>query len=155
MQNYVELGIQEGASLVVDRRKDKPKGYEQGFFMGSCLFDHVTPKMRIYREEIFGPVLCVLHVSDLDEAIKLINEHEYGNGTAIFTRDGYAARSFAARVHIGMVGVNIPIPVPLPYLSFSGWKRSVFSDLGMYGEDGVRFYTRLKTVTQRWTRNPV
>ena len=152
MQSYVELGKQEGASLIVDNSKQKPTDAENGFFMGACLFDHVTPEMRIYREEIFLVVLCIVRVNDFDEAIQLINSHPYANGTAIFTRDGYAARTFAEKIQVGMVGINVPIPVPVSYQSFGGWKDSIFSDIGMYGSEGVRFYTKLKTITQRWVQ---
>jgi malonate-semialdehyde dehydrogenase (acetylating) / methylmalonate-semialdehyde dehydrogenase len=147
---YVETGVNEGASLVVDGRKHKVAGHERGFFMGPVLFDKVTSAMRIYREEIFGPVLVVVRVADLDAALELVDGHEYGNGTAIFTRDGGAAREFCRRVTAGMVGVNVPIPVPMAFHSFGGWKRSLFGPLHMHGPDGVRFYTRLKTVTARW-----
>ncbi len=147
---YVETGIQEGAKLVVDGRKHTVAGHEQGFFMGPVLFDGVTESMRIYREEIFGPVLVVMRVATLDEALGLIERHEFGNGTSIFTRDGGAAREFSRRVAAGMVGINVPIPVPMAFHSFGGWKRSLFGPLHMHGPDGVRFYTRLKTVTARW-----
>ena len=147
---YVETGVQEGAKLVVDGRKHQVAGHERGFFMGPVLFDQVTEKMRVYREEIFGPVLVVVRVPDLDSALGLIERHEYGNGTAIFTRDGGAAREFTRRVAAGMVGINVPIPVPMAFHSFGGWKRSLFGPLHMHGPDGVRFYTRLKTVTARW-----
>ncbi|MSQ92890.1 MAG: CoA-acylating methylmalonate-semialdehyde dehydrogenase [Gammaproteobacteria bacterium] len=147
---YVATGVQEGAKLVVDGRKMTVAGHERGFFMGPVLFDEVTPSMRIYREEIFGPVLVIVRVPDLDGALELVNGHEYGNGTAIFTRDGGAAREFCRRVNAGMVGVNVPIPVPMAFHSFGGWKRSLFGPLHMHGPDGVRFYTRLKTVTARW-----
>lgn len=150
VKSYIELGKQEGAKLLIDGSQYKPEGYAKGFFMGASLFDHVKPSMRIYREEIFGPVLSIVRVSDLETAIKLINDHEYGNGTAIFTRDGYTARTFVEKVQVGMVGVNVPIPVPVAYHSFGGWKRSIFSDIGMYGSEAIRFYTKLKTVTQRW-----
>lgn len=150
VKSYIEIGKQEGATLVIDGSDYKPKDYENGFFMGGCLFDRVTSTMRIYREEIFGPVLCVVRVPDFNTALKLINEHEYGNGTAIFTNDGYTAKTFAEKVQVGMVGVNVPVPVPVAYHSFGGWKRSIFSDIGMYGQEAVRFYTQLKTVTQRW-----
>jgi len=146
---YVQLGKEEGAQLVVDGRKNAlTKG--QGFFLGACLFDHVKPEMRIYREEIFGPVLGVVRVNNFETALKMINEHEYGNGTSIFTRDGDTARDFVHRVQVGMVGVNVPIPVPMAFHSFGGWKRSLFGDHSVYGPEGVRFYTRLKTVTSRW-----
>jgi len=146
---YLDIGGKEGAELVVDGRKSAlPKG--DGFFLGACLFDHVKPEMRIYREEIFGPVLGVVRVNTFEKALELINEHEFGNGTSIFTRDGDTARDFARRVQAGMVGVNIPIPVPMAFHSFGGWKRSLFGDHSIYGPEGVRFYTRLKTITARW-----
>lgn len=147
---YVSLGIEEGAELVVDGRGLKIPGYEEGYFLGGCLFDHVRPDMRIYREEIFGPVLAVVRVGSLQEAIDLIDAHEFGNGTCIFTNDGGAARYFSDRVQVGMVGVNVALPVPVSCHSFGGWKRSLFGDLSIYGPDAVRFYTQRKTVTQRW-----
>jgi methylmalonate-semialdehyde dehydrogenase [acylating] (EC 1.2.1.27) len=147
---YVDLGIREGARLVVDGRGFKLQGYENGFYLGGCLFDHVRPDMRIYREEIFGPVLSVVRAADYDEALRLANAHEYGNGAAIFTRDGATARHFASRVQAGMVGINVPIPVPLAYYTFGGWKRSAFGDLNQHGPDSIRFYTKTKTVTSRW-----
>lgn len=147
---YVEQGVSEGAELVVDGRGLSVPGHEEGFFMGPCLFDNVKPEMVIYREEIFGPVLGVVRVANLDEAMRLINEHEYGNGTCIFTRDGEAARWFTDHILVGMVGVNVPLPVPVAYHSFGGWKRSLFGDLHAYGPDAVRFYTKRKTITQRW-----
>jgi malonate-semialdehyde dehydrogenase (acetylating)/methylmalonate-semialdehyde dehydrogenase len=147
---YVEAGVKEGAKLVVDGREHSVAGHEQGFFMGPVLFDRVTETMRVYREEIFGPVLVVVRVQSLDEALGLIERHEFGNGTSIFTRDGGAAREFSRRVAAGMVGINVPIPVPMAFHSFGGWKRSLFGPLHMHGPDGVRFYTRLKTVTARW-----
>lgn len=150
VRGYVDAGVAEGAELVVDGRGHVVDGHADGFFLGGCLFDRVTPDMTIYREEIFGPVLCVMRVPDLDAALQLVNEHEYGNGTAIFTRDGGAAREFAHRVQAGMVGINVPIPVPMAFHSFGGWKRSIFGPLHVHGPDGVRFYTRLKTVTARW-----
>jgi malonate-semialdehyde dehydrogenase (acetylating)/methylmalonate-semialdehyde dehydrogenase len=150
VRDYVELGIKEGAKLKVDGRNFRMQGYEGGFYMGGCLFDEVEPDMRIYKEEIFGPVLSVVRARDYAEALRLPNEHEYGNGVAIFTRDGDAARDFAAKVNIGMVGVNVPIPVPLAYYTFGGWKRSAFGDLNQHGPDSIRFYTRTKTVTSRW-----
>ena len=150
VRGYVDLGVNEGADLVVDGRDRKIAGHEKGFFLGGCLFDRVRPEMRIYKEEIFGPVLCVVRVKEYEEALALVNEHEYGNGAAIFTRDGETARDFSARVKTGMVGVNVPIPVPTAYHSFGGWKRSLFGDHHMHGPEGVRFYTRLKTVTSRW-----
>ena len=150
VRGYVDLGVAEGATLVVDGRGHAVDGHGDGFFLGGCLFDHVTADMRIYREEIFGPVLSVLRVPDFETALKLVNEHEYGNGTAVFTRDGGAAREFAHRVQAGMVGINVPIPVPMAFHSFGGWKRSIFGPLHVHGPDGVRFYTRLKTITARW-----
>jgi malonate-semialdehyde dehydrogenase (acetylating)/methylmalonate-semialdehyde dehydrogenase len=147
---YVGDGVSAGATLVVDGRTLKVDDHENGFFLGGCLFDNVTADMRIYREEIFGPVLCIVRVGSLEDAIMLINDHEYGNGTCIFTRDGEAARLFCDDIEVGMVGVNVPLPVPVAYHSFGGWKRSLFGDLHAYGPDGVRFYTRRKTVTQRW-----
>jgi malonate-semialdehyde dehydrogenase (acetylating)/methylmalonate-semialdehyde dehydrogenase len=148
--SYVDLGVQEGAKLVVDGRGLKLQGYEDGFFLGGCLFDHVTPAMRIYREEIFGPVLAVVRAPDFETALTLVNDHEFGNGTAIFTRDGDAAREFVSRAQVGMIGVNIPIPVPMAFHSFGGWKRSLFGDTAVHGMEGVRFYTHLKTITARW-----
>jgi len=150
VKNYIEIGKQEGAKLIIDGSEDKPSTAPSGFFMGACLFDHVKPTMQIYREEIFGPVLCVVRVPDFATALDLINQHEYGNGTAIFTGDGYTARTFAEKVQVGMIGVNVPVPVPVAYHSFGGWKRSIFSDIGMYGAEAIRFYTKLKTVTERW-----
>ncbi|MBU0859811.1 MAG: CoA-acylating methylmalonate-semialdehyde dehydrogenase, partial [Alphaproteobacteria bacterium] len=150
--SYVDIGEKEGAKLSVDGRgfKLKKQGYEDGFYMGGCLFDHVTPDMRIYKEEIFGPVLCVVRENSFDSAVNLINSHEYGNGTAIFTRDGDAARTFVNQIKVGMVGVNVPIPVPVAFHTFGGWKNSVFGAHGMHGMEGVHFYTQLKTVTSRW-----
>ena len=150
VKGYVDTGLDEGAELVVDGRECSVEGHEGGYFLGGCLFDKVTPDMRIYRDEIFGPVLSVVRAKDYEEALRLVNEHEFGNGTAIFTRDGDAARDFTTRVNIGMVGVNVPIPVPTAYHSFGGWKRSLFGDHHMHGPEGVRFYTRLKAITQRW-----
>ncbi|MEO8366030.1 MAG: CoA-acylating methylmalonate-semialdehyde dehydrogenase, partial [Pseudoxanthomonas sp.] len=150
VRGYVDLGVAEGASLVVDGRGHAVDGHGDGFFLGGCLFDYVTAGMRIYREEIFGPVLCVMRVADFEAALALVNAHEYGNGTAVFTRDGGAARAFAHRVQAGMVGINVPIPVPMAFHSFGGWKRSIFGPLHVHGPDGVRFYTRLKTITARW-----
>lgn len=146
----IDTGVKEGAKLVVDGRGLTLQGYENGFFLGGSLFDHVTRDMTIYREEIFGPVLSIVRAKNYDEAAGLINTHEYGNGTAIFTRDGDAARAFADRIEVGMVGINVPLPVPVAYHSFGGWKRSIFGDHAIYGPEGVRFYTRLKTVTARW-----
>ncbi|MCZ8375274.1 MAG: CoA-acylating methylmalonate-semialdehyde dehydrogenase [Beijerinckiaceae bacterium] len=150
IKGYVDLGVQEGAKLKVDGRGFRMQGYENGFYMGGCLFDEVTPDMRIYKEEIFGPVLSVVRARDYEEGLRLCNDHEYGNGVAIFTRDGDAARDFAAKVEVGMVGVNVPIPVPLAYYTFGGWKRSSFGDLNQHGPDAFRFYTKTKTVTSRW-----
>jgi malonate-semialdehyde dehydrogenase (acetylating)/methylmalonate-semialdehyde dehydrogenase len=147
---YIDDGVAAGAKLVVDGRGLRVAGHEDGYFVGGTLFDKVTPDMRIYKEEIFGPVLCVVRVSSLEQAMQLINEHEYGNGTCIFTRDGEAARLFCDEIEVGMVGVNVPLPVPVSYHSFGGWKRSLFGDLHAYGPDGVRFYTRRKAITQRW-----
>jgi malonate-semialdehyde dehydrogenase (acetylating)/methylmalonate-semialdehyde dehydrogenase len=150
VKSYVDLGVQEGAKLVVDGRNFKLQGYENGNFMGGCLFDEVTPSMRIYKEEIFGPVLSVVRAKDYEEAVRLPSEHDYGNGVAIFTRDGDTARDFTSRVNVGMVGVNFAIPVPLAYYTFGGWKRSGFGDLNQHGPDSIRFYTKTKTVTARW-----
>jgi malonate-semialdehyde dehydrogenase (acetylating)/methylmalonate-semialdehyde dehydrogenase len=150
VRGYVDLGVEEGATLVVDGRALKVRDHESGFFLGGCLFDHVNASMRIYQDEIFGPVLCVVRVGNLQEAMDLIDAHEYGNGTCIFTRDGEAARYFSDNIKVGMVGVNVPLPVPVAYHSFGGWKRSLFGDLAAYGPDAVRFYTRRKTITQRW-----
>jgi len=147
---YIDQGVQEGASLVVDGRNLKLPGYENGYFIGGTLFDHVQPNMTIYKEEIFGPVLSVVRVDTYDQALKLVNEHEFGNGAAIFTRDGDTARSFQADVLAGMVGINVPIPVPVAFHSFGGWKRSLFGDRNAYGTEGVGFYTKLKTTTARW-----
>ncbi|MCJ8169666.1 CoA-acylating methylmalonate-semialdehyde dehydrogenase [Atopomonas sediminilitoris] len=150
VRGYVDQGVQEGAQLVVDGRGLSVSGLEEGYFLGGCLFDQVKPEMTIYRDEIFGPVLCIVRVGSLEEAMQLINEHEYGNGTCIFTRDGESARLFCDEIEVGMVGVNVPLPVPVSYHSFGGWKRSLFGDLHAYGPDGVRFYTKRKTITQRW-----
>ena len=151
IERLVQSGVDAGAELVVDGRGMRaPQGYEDGFWVGPHLFDRVTPDMDIYRKEIFGPVLSTVRTQSYDEALKLAMDHEYGNGTAIFTRDGDAARDFAARVNVGMVGINVPIPVPLAYHTFGGWKKSVFGDLNQHGPDAFRFYTRTKTVTSRW-----
>ncbi len=150
VRGYVDTGVAEGAKLVVDGRDLRLQGYEDGFYLGGCLFDDVKPHMRIYKEEIFGPVLSVVRVPQFDDALKLVNDHEYANGTAVFTRDGDTARAFMHGVQVGMVGINVPIPVPVAYHSFGGWKRSLFGDHGVYGREAVRFYTRLKTVTSRW-----
>ncbi|MBM3490657.1 MAG: CoA-acylating methylmalonate-semialdehyde dehydrogenase [Alphaproteobacteria bacterium] len=150
VKGYVGIGQQEGARLVHDGRDFRLQGYENGFFMGGCVFDDVRPGMRIYKEEIFGPVLSIVRATDFEAALRLPSEHDYGNGVAIFTRDGDAARDFAQRVNVGMVGINVPIPVPLGFHSFGGWKRSAFGDTNQYGMEGVRFYTHVKTVTARW-----
>jgi malonate-semialdehyde dehydrogenase (acetylating)/methylmalonate-semialdehyde dehydrogenase len=147
---YIDDGVHAGAELVVDGRGHRVAGCEQGFFVGGTLFDRVTPAMRIYKEEIFGPVLCVVRVPDFTAALKLIDEHEYGNGTAIFTRDGHVAREFAHRVQVGMIGINVPIPVPMAFHSFGGWKKSLMGDHHAHGPEAVRFYTRQKAITQRW-----
>ncbi len=150
VKGYVDLGVEEGAKLVLDGRDLKLQGYENGFYIGGCLFDHVTTDMRIYKEEIFGPVLSVVRVKTFEEATKMINEHEYGNGVSIYTRDGDAGRTFASKIQVGMVGINVPIPVPMAFHSFGGWKRSLFGDSGMHGLEGIKFYTKLKTITSRW-----
>ena len=150
VKSYVDLGVEEGAKLVVDGRNLKLQGYENGFYIGGCLFDHVNKDMRIYKEEIFGPVLSVVRVKTFEEAAKLINDHEYGNGVSIYTRDGDAGRTFASKIQVGMVGINVPIPVPMAFHSFGGWKRSLFGDSAMHGMEGIKFYTKLKTVTSRW-----
>jgi len=150
VKGYIETGIKEGATLKADGRDTTVAEHKNGFFLGGCLFDHVTPDMTIYKEEIFGPVLSIVRVDDFDTAVKLINDHEFGNGVSLFTRDGHTAREFSSRIQVGMVGVNIPIPVPVAFHSFGGWKRSLFGDHYAYGPEGVRFYTHLKTVTTRW-----
>ena len=150
VKSYVDAGVKEGAKLVVDGRGFTMQGYENGYYMGGCLFDEVTPDMRIYKEEIFGPVLSVVRAATYEDALRLPNEHEMGNGVAIFTRDGDAARDFAARVQAGMIGINVPIPVPIAYYTFGGWKASAFGDLNQHGPDAFRFYTKTKTVTSRW-----
>jgi malonate-semialdehyde dehydrogenase (acetylating)/methylmalonate-semialdehyde dehydrogenase len=151
----VKIGVDEGAELVVDGRGLRVPGHENGFFFGATLFDRVTPKMRIYREEIFGPVLSVVRAENFDEAVDLINAHEFGNGTSIFTQSGEAGREFAKRIQVGMVGINVPIPVPMAFHSFGGWKRSRFGVLNAYGEEGVRFYTQAKTAIARWPKGIV
>ncbi len=155
VRSYVDLGVEEGAELLVDGRGLLVPGHEDGYFLGPCLFDRVTRDMRIYQEEIFGPVLCVVRTETHEEAMQLVNEHEYGNGACIFTRDGETARFFADNAQVGMVGINVPLPVPVAYQSFGGWKRSLFGDLYVYGPDGVSFYTHRKTVTQRWPSSDV
>ena len=150
VKGYVAQGVAEGATLLVDGRDVQVPGHPDGYFLGPCLFDNVKPGMTIYQEEIFGPVLGVVRVKTLQEAMELIDRHEYGNGSCIFTRDGEAARYFSDNILVGMVGVNVPLPVPVAYHSFGGWKRSLFGDLSAYGPDAVRFYTKRKTITQRW-----
>jgi malonate-semialdehyde dehydrogenase (acetylating)/methylmalonate-semialdehyde dehydrogenase len=150
IESYIQMGVDEGAELVVDGRGFTLQGHEGGFFVGPTLFDHVTPQMQSYREEIFGPVLQIVRAPDFETALALPSQHQYGNGVAIFTRNGHAAREFAARVNVGMVGVNVPIPVPVAYHSFGGWKRSAFGDIGQHGMEGVQFWTKRKTVTGRW-----
>ncbi len=150
VENWIQTGVDEGAELVVDGRGFKLQGHEEGFFIGPTLFDRVTTKMESYKEEIFGPVLQIVRAPDFETAVRLPSEHQYGNGVAIFTRNGHAAREFAARVEVGMVGINVPIPVPVAYHSFGGWKRSAFGDVNQHGMEGVRFWTKVKTVTQRW-----
>ncbi len=150
VENWIQTGVDEGAELVVDGRGFKLQGHEQGFFIGPSLFDHVTPEMSAYKEEIFGPVLQIVRAKDFEEAVRLPSQHQYGNGVAIFTRNGHAAREFAARVNVGMVGINVPIPVPVAYHTFGGWKRSAFGDTNQHGMEGVKFWTKVKTVTQRW-----
>ncbi|MDB5465164.1 MAG: mmsA1 [Phenylobacterium sp.] len=150
VSDYIQLGVEEGAELVVDGRGFSLQGYEDGFFIGPSLFDQVKPAMRTYQEEIFGPVLQIVRAETFEEAVALPSQHQYGNGVAIFTRNGRAAREFAAQVNVGMVGINVPIPVPVAYHSFGGWKRSAFGDTNQHGMEGVRFYTKIKTVTARW-----
>lgn len=150
VESYIDIGVTEGAQLVVDGRGTKIEGHENGFFTGGSLFDHVTPEMRIYKEEIFGPVLACVRVDDLAAAIELVNAHEFGNGVACFTSDGNVAREFSRRIQVGMVGINVPIPVPMAWHGFGGWKRSLFGDMHAYGEEGVRFYTKQKSIMQRW-----
>ena len=155
VEGYIQMGVDEGAKLLVDGRNFKLQGHENGYFIGPSLFDHVTADMKTYQEEIFGPVLQIVRAKDLEEAAKLPSEHQYGNGVAIFTRNGLAAREFASKVNVGMVGVNVPIPVPVAYHTFGGWKRSSFGDANQHGMEGVRFFTKIKTVTQRWPTGEV
>ena len=150
IESYIQMGVDEGAELVVDGRGFTLQGHESGFFVGPTLFDRVTPQMRSYQEEIFGPVLQMVRADNFEEALRLPSDHQYGNGVAIFTRNGHAAREFAARVNVGMVGINVPIPVPVAYHSFGGWKRSAFGDTNQHGMEGVKFFTKVKTITQRW-----
>jgi malonate-semialdehyde dehydrogenase (acetylating)/methylmalonate-semialdehyde dehydrogenase len=155
IEDYIEMGVKEGAELVVDGRGLNLQGHEEGFFIGPSLFDHVKADMQSYQEEIFGPVLQVVRAETLEQAARLPSEHQYGNGVAIFTRNGLAAREFASKVNVGMVGVNVPIPVPVAYHTFGGWKRSAFGDVNQHGPEGIRFYTKVKTVTQRWPSGDV
>jgi len=150
ISGYIEVGVLEGATLLHDGRGFKSEESPDGFWLGGTLFDHVTTDMKIYKEEIFGPVLCCVRVPDFAQALKIINEHEFGNGVALFTRDGNVAREFSKRVQVGMVGINVPIPVPMAWHGFGGWKRSLFGDMHAYGEEGVRFYTKQKSIMQRW-----
>jgi malonate-semialdehyde dehydrogenase (acetylating)/methylmalonate-semialdehyde dehydrogenase len=155
VNGFIESAKEQGATVVVDGRNPTVEGFENGFFVGATLIDNVTPDMHSYQAEIFGPVLQVVRVKTMQEAMQLINDHEYGNGTCIFTRDGEAARYFSDNIQVGMVGINVPLPVPVAYHSFGGWKRSLFGDLHAYGPDGVRFYTKRKTITQRWPSSGV
>jgi malonate-semialdehyde dehydrogenase (acetylating)/methylmalonate-semialdehyde dehydrogenase len=150
IEGYIAAGIEQGATLVVDGRGVKVAGHEDGFFVGGTLFDHVTPEMTIYKEEIFGPVLVCVRVHSLEEAMQLINDHEFGNGVSCYTSDGHVAREFGRRIQVGMVGINVPIPVPMAWHGFGGWKKSLFGDMHAYGEEGVRFYTKQKSIMQRW-----
>jgi len=150
VEGYIATGVGEGAKLVVDGRGTKVAGHDNGFFTGGSLFDNVTPTMKIYKEEIFGPVLSCVRVPDLAAAVELVNAHEFGNGVACFTSDGHVAREFSRRVQVGMVGINVPIPVPMAWHGFGGWKKSMFGDMHAYGEEGVRFYTKQKSIMQRW-----
>jgi malonate-semialdehyde dehydrogenase (acetylating)/methylmalonate-semialdehyde dehydrogenase len=152
VRDYIDIGLSEGATLILDGRATRAAVPAEGFFLGPSIFDRVAAHMRIYREEIFGPVLCIVRVADFASAVRLINAHEYANGTALFTRSGELARDFAQNIEVGMVGINVPIPVPAAFHSFGGWRNSMFGDHGAYGMEGVRFYTRLKTVTQRWPK---
>ena len=154
IENYISQGVKEGAKLIEDGRNFKLQGYENGYFIGPTLFDNVTKDMTIYKEEIFGPVLSVVRAQNYEEALNLVNENQFGNGTSVYTSDGEAARHFTTNSKIGMVGINVPIPVPMAFHSFGGWKRSLFGGGGVYGMEGVRFYTRLKTVTSRWPGDP-
>ena len=151
--NYIDIGEKEGADLVLDGRNIKIQGYENGYFVGPTLFDNVNNKMTIYKEEIFGPVLCVVRANNYKEAIDLVNNHAFGNGTSIYTSDGEVSRNFTTNVKIGMVGINVPIPVPMAFHSFGGWKNSLFGDYAMHGKEGVNFFTKLKTVTSRWPKS--
>jgi malonate-semialdehyde dehydrogenase (acetylating)/methylmalonate-semialdehyde dehydrogenase len=150
IEGYIATGVEEGATLVVDGRNCQVPGHEAGFFTGGTLFDHVTPEMRLYKEEIFGPVLACVRVKDFAQAVDLVNAHEFGNGVACYTSDGNVAREFGRRIEVGMVGINVPIPVPMAWQGFGGWTNSLFGDMHAYGEEGVRFYTRQKSIMQRW-----
>tara|TARA_B100001063_G_C16678240_1_gene510274 strand:- start:408 stop:1139 length:732 start_codon:yes stop_codon:yes gene_type:complete len=153
IESYIASGIEEGAKIILDGRDIKIQGYENGYFVGPTLFDHVSKDMKIYKEEIFGPVLSVVRVNSYEEALKLVNEHQFGNGTSIYTSDGEISRHFSTSCEIGMVGVNVPIPVPMAFHSFGGWKQSLFGDHAMHGMEGIRFYTKLKTITSRWPKS--
>ena len=153
IEDYISIGVKEGAQLIEDGRNYKIQGYENGYYVGPTLFDKVTKDMTIYKEEIFGPVVSVIRAKNYDEALNLVNEHAYGNGTSIYTSDGEISRHFTTHTKIGMVGVNVPIPVPMAFHSFGGWKQSLFGDHSMHGVEGVRFYTKLKTVTSRWPKS--
>jgi malonate-semialdehyde dehydrogenase (acetylating)/methylmalonate-semialdehyde dehydrogenase len=153
ISGYIDVGVAEGAALLCDGRGHVSTEHPDGFWLGGTLFDHVTPDMRIYQEEIFGPVLCCVRVPDFAQALQLVNAHEFGNGVSLFTRDGHVAREFGRRVQVGMVGINVPIPVPMAWHGFGGWKRSLFGDMHAYGEEGVRFYTKQKSIMQRWTES--
>jgi malonate-semialdehyde dehydrogenase (acetylating)/methylmalonate-semialdehyde dehydrogenase len=155
VEDYIQLGADEGAELVMDGRGFALQGYEKGFFIGPTLFDHVKPTMQTYQDEIFGPVLQIVRAESFEEAVALPSDHPYGNGVAIFTRNGRAAREFASRVNVGMVGINVPIPVPVAYHTFGGWKRSAFGDTNQHGIEGVKFYTKVKTITARWPEGAV
>jgi malonate-semialdehyde dehydrogenase (acetylating) / methylmalonate-semialdehyde dehydrogenase len=152
VRGYVDSGVEQGAKLVVDGRGLKVPGFENGFYIGPCLFDNVKPSMKIYQEEIFGPVLSVVRVENFEQALELIHSHSFANGVSLFTRDGDSAREFASRIQVGMVGINVPIPVPMAFHSFGGWKDSLFGDHHIHGPEGVRFYTRYKAITQRWPK---
>jgi malonate-semialdehyde dehydrogenase (acetylating)/methylmalonate-semialdehyde dehydrogenase len=150
VEQWIQTGVDEGAELVVDGRGFSLQGHEKGFFVGPSLFDHVKPGMESYKQEIFGPVLQIVRAKEFEEALALASNHQYGNGVAIFTRNGHAAREFASRVNVGMVGINVPIPVPVAYHTFGGWKNSAFGDTNQHGMEGVKFWTKVKTVTARW-----
>ena len=151
--NYINEGLKENASIIIDGRSINIQGYEDGYFIGPTIFDNVNKGMKIYKEEIFGPVLSIVRANNFTEAINLVNDHQFGNGTSIYTSDGKTSREFTEKAKIGMVGVNVPIPVPMAFHSFGGWKQSLFGDHSMHGVEGVRFYTKLKTITSRWPSN--